>query len=162
LRAIASSYGVTYEVLTGDLSNVNFSSGRMGWIEMQRQISDWQENVLIPACDKMWKWFCDGANLKGEISENYIPVSWTPPRREMIDPVKEIKGMSEEVRNGFTSWSDAVTSRGWDANELINELAREAKLFDDFKLMLACDRPVPITESTTPKVKEEKKADNPK
>jgi len=33
LQRVAAGLGITYEVLTGDLSNVNFSSGRMGWIE---------------------------------------------------------------------------------------------------------------------------------
>ena len=46
LRAVAAGYGVTYEALTGDLSNVNFSSGRMGWLEFHRNVTSWQDKVL--------------------------------------------------------------------------------------------------------------------
>jgi lambda family phage portal protein len=149
LRAIAAAYGVTYEALTGDLSNVNFSSGRMGWLEFHRQVSDWQDNVMLPACDKIWNWFVESANMAGIISKTDIVASWTPPRREMIDPVKEIKAMTDEVRAGFTSWAEAVSSRGWDPQELLIALKEEYALFEEFKLMLTCDprfdptRPVP-------------------
>jgi capsid protein len=37
LRAIAMGMGITYEQLTGDLTNVNYSSIRAGLIEFRRR-----------------------------------------------------------------------------------------------------------------------------
>ena len=55
LRSIATGYGVTYESLTQDYSKVNFSSGRMGWIEFHRNVEQWRWNMLIPnLCEKVW------------------------------------------------------------------------------------------------------------
>lgn len=141
LRKIAASYNITYEALTGDLSNVNFTSYKAGHISMVLRMEFLQNNVVIPACNKMWEWFVQAAIMSGKISASVegCTVSWTPPKREMIDPVKEIKGLSEEVRNGFTSWSEAVSSKGWNPEDLLFELKKDAELFEEFKLMLACD-----------------------
>jgi lambda family phage portal protein len=38
LMSIASGLGITYEALTQDYGNVNFSSARMGFLEFQRNI----------------------------------------------------------------------------------------------------------------------------
>ncbi len=140
LRSIAISHNITYEALTGDLSNVNFSSGRMGWLEFHRQVEQWQSNLVIPGFTRVWDWFLDAAVISGQLSsKNGLSPVWTPPRREMIDPVKEINALSIEVRNGFTSWRDAVSSRGWDPDDLLLELSQEQALFEKFKMMLECD-----------------------
>jgi lambda family phage portal protein len=139
LRKYAASMGLTYESVTGDLSNVNFTSYKAGQIPQQLQAENMQYNVMIPALNKIFKWFIEAGVLAGKFRDEEATASWTPPRREMVDPVKEIAGMSAEVRNGFTSWQEAVASRGWDADELLQELVKEAAMFEEFKLMLACD-----------------------
>ncbi len=141
LRKIASAWGITYESLTGDLSNVNFTSFKAGQIGQNLRVENIQNNVATQPSNKMWKWFVDAAIMAGKVSAGAegATVSWTPPRKDMVDPVKEIKGLSEEVRNGFTSWSEAVMSRGWNPEELLFELAKDSNLFEEYKLMLACD-----------------------
>ncbi|WP_237062559.1 phage portal protein [Loktanella sp. M215] len=47
-RTVAAGIGVTYEALTGDLTGVNFSSARIGRLEMDRNVSAWQWLLLIP------------------------------------------------------------------------------------------------------------------
>ena len=139
LQAIAAGYGVTYEALTGDLSNVNFSSARMGWLEFQRLVERYQKNMLIPMmCDPVWNWFMEAAQLRGIVTRPYT-ARWTPPRREMIDPAKEVKGMSEAVRNGFQSWSETVRQLGHDPEDVMEELVSDLKSFDENGFMLACD-----------------------
>jgi lambda family phage portal protein len=141
LQGIAAGMGVSYEALTGDLSNVNFSSGRMGWIEFQRNVDDWQWVMLIPTfCDKAWEWFVEAAALAGYAKPGAtIEVSWTAPRREMIDPSKEVKALSELVRNGFSSWHSAVKSLGENPDEVMAQLTKDAQAFDKAGLKPACD-----------------------
>lgn len=145
LQGIAAGYGITYEALTGDLSNVNFSSGRMGWLEMHRQIEDWQYNMLIPMfCDKAWEWFMDGASLAQSFNAPEMTVSWTPPRRAMIDPVKETNAMNAQVRNGFKSYSEAVRELGYEPDEVIAELKEDMSKIKDAGLVLDCDGSVQL------------------
>ncbi|HEY4194637.1 MAG TPA: phage portal protein [Mucilaginibacter sp.] len=136
----AAGIGLSYEAYTGDLTNVNFSSGRMGWIEMHRNVEDWQWNMVIAMfCNDAWKWFTKAAFLSGLIPDQNIGVTWTPPRREMIDPVKEGKALAEMVRNGFISWQDAVRSLGYSPEEILVEMKKDAQGFDEAGLMPTSD-----------------------
>lgn len=141
LQGIAAGYDVTYEAVTGDLSNVNFSSGRMGWIEFGRFVEEWQEHLLIPVlCDKVFEWFLKFAKIKGIISENAeVDVTWTAPRREFVDPMKEIKALIEQTRAGLISWQEAVRMLGYNPDEIIEQLKEDAARFDASKLMPTSD-----------------------
>lgn len=139
LRSIAAGFGVTYEAMTGDLSGVNFSSGRMGWIEMGNIVAEYQEFMMIPVlCSGVWDWFVQMATIMG-IGKMDAAATWTTPRRPMLDPVKETKGLSEMVRNGFKSWQDAVREQGDDPDVMSDELAADYAMFEKLGFMLACD-----------------------
>lgn len=139
LRAVAAGYGVTYEALTGDLSNVNFSSGRMGWLEFQRNVSSWQDQVVIPVlCDGVFRWFVEGAQLSMGINAEAV-ASWTPPRREMIDPAKEIKAMTDAIRAGLLPWQETIRQLGQDPEQVLAQLQADNEAFDKAKLMLVSD-----------------------
>lgn len=127
----AAGFGITYEQFTGDMSNVNFSSGRMGWIEAQRQIEDWQFNMFIPQfCDKIWAWFIEGLKVKGTISKN-VAADWTPQGREMIDPVKEMNGLILELKTGLISWTEACKRRGYNPDVLFEQIKADRKMFEE-------------------------------
>lgn len=140
LQGIAQGYGITYEAMTGDLSNVNFSSGRMGWLEMSRQIQDWQYHMLIPQfCDQALEWFMEVSTIGRGFSQGDMYVTWTPPRREMIDPAKETTAIKDQIRTGIKSWAEAVREQGFDPDEMIEEIkAYNAKL-DAAKIILESD-----------------------
>lgn len=127
----AAGYGITYEQLTGDMGNVNFSSGRMGWIEAQRQIEDWQYNMFIPQfCDKIWFWFMEGLKVKMILNKN-AQAEWTPQGREMIDPVKEMNGLILELKSGLISWDEACKRRGYNPDTLMEQMKSDKKRFED-------------------------------
>lgn len=122
LRSIAAAYGMDYVTLTGDLTAVNFSSGRMGWLKFHRNVSVWQWSMLVPMfCDKTWGWFIQIANIMGVVKQIKVAASWTPPRRELIDPVKEVEGMEKAVQMGLTSLPAVIRSNGDDPEEVLNE-----------------------------------------
>lgn len=133
LRGAAAGAGLTYEAMTGDLSNVNFSSGRMGWIEMSRFIKEWQEDTMIlQFCIPVWQWFLQSLKIKGVVKNTTrFDTSWTAPRREMIDPVKETQGLKESVRAGFSSWQDVVRETGGDPDVLRDQMAEDMATFDE-------------------------------
>jgi lambda family phage portal protein len=121
LHAVAAGYGITYEALTGILSDVNFSSARMGWIEFHRNLAAWRWNLTIPqVLDPVHRWFNDAARIMQVRGPRRM--IWTPPRRELVDPSKEIKSLVEAVRAGFMSLSEVQRSLGFIPSEVMDEL----------------------------------------
>jgi capsid protein len=47
---------------------------------------------------------------------------WTPPRRELVDPAKEITALIEGVKAGFISLSEVQRSLGFIPAEVMAEL----------------------------------------
>lgn len=131
LQGIAAGYGITYEALTNDYSNVNFSSGRMGWIEFQRNVEGWQNDIAIPFCDKVFSWFSEGLALRSPLLKiNTIEVTWTTPRREMIDPLKEGTAMINLTRAGFVSRQENQRQLGYDPDDVLSEHKEDFRLAD--------------------------------
>ena len=52
-------------------------------------------------------------------------IIWTFPRRELIDPSKEIKALIEAVSAGIMSLSDVQRSLGYLPKEVIEELGAD-------------------------------------
>jgi lambda family phage portal protein len=127
LHAVAAGYGITFEALTGILSDVNFSSARMGWLEFHRNVAAWRWNVTIPqVLDPVHRWFNDAARLAQVRGPRRM--IWTPPRRELVDPAKEITALIEGVKAGFMSLSEVQRSLGFIPAEVMAEL--EADMAD--------------------------------
>lgn len=138
LHAIAAGFGVPYEVF-GDLAGVNFSSGRMGWQKYQRRIDRWQWQMFVPGfCAGVWSWFNSSMQFMGATSED-CPAEWVPPRRMMVNPKEEIAAIKEEIRNGLTTWPQAVTERGYDATEQAEAIKESNELLDANGIKLDCD-----------------------
>lgn len=139
MRSIAMGFGVSYEFLTGDLSNVNFSSARMGWIEMQRNIDQWRWLMFIPRfCQPTWKWFLDGATIAGFKTDG-VSATYTPPARQMIDPTKEVAASRDAVRMGLQSLSETIREQGRVPAEVFEEIRKDADTLDKLKLKLDSD-----------------------
>jgi lambda family phage portal protein len=139
LRAIATGLGITYEALTSDLSKVNFASGRMGWIEMQRNIDIWRWHLLAPCLlQRIDRWFGEAARVSGRLREP-VPLRWTAPRREMIDPTREVPANRDAVRSGQKTPSDLVRESGRDPEEHWTEYERDMARLDRGNLVLDID-----------------------
>lgn len=140
LHSIAAGLGISYEALTNDLSQVNFSSGRMGWLEMSRTIDSWRFHVLKPCfLDFVAAQWLKAAFFKFGDVANEASIVWTMPKREMIDPTKEIPATVEAIRGGLLSLSDAVKQSGKNPDDHFAELAEDNTKLDSLKLILDSD-----------------------
>ncbi len=140
LRGIASGYGTTYEGLTGDLSETNFSSARMGWIESGRNYDAWREHIIIARMlNIIVSDFKEVLSISRGIDALSVKATHIPPRREMIDPTKEIPAMIESIRGGLESRSSVITSMGRDSNEVIEKIAKDNEKADALGLLLDSD-----------------------
>ena len=140
LHAIAAGLGVTYEQLTGDLSQVNYSSLRAGLLEFRRLVETIREHVLIPKlCNPAWQRFIDRAYVAGLISKQDYRVTWTAPKFEMIDPLKDAQADTLMIRNGTLLLEDAIASHGYDPKKQLQKIADSNQRLDDLKIILDSD-----------------------
>lgn len=146
LRGVAAGYGVTYEILTGDLTGVNFSSGRMGFIEFNRRGVNLQNNVFIPKCGRVFNWFMEALFLVTGTKTDAVNVDWTAPRREMIDVTKETKAIIDQILGGLTSWDEAVRELGWNADELAAAILKSQERFKKMGITVLSDPSNPRAE----------------
>lgn len=129
-RDIAVGVGITFESLTGNLSNVNFTSGRMGRIDMDANVEAWRWLTVIPKlCVRIAEWFAEAAVVETSSREPFA-IGWTPPRRPLVDPTKEIPAMIKEVRAGFTSRRRKIREMGYDPEEIDAEIAADNEAAD--------------------------------
>lgn len=143
IRAIACGYGITYESLSNDYSQVNFSSGRMGHLEMRRNFEKWRWNMIIPQfCQPFMDLFLKWCQLRGVIADvTDVKCEWVPPAYQMIDPNKEILAEKEAVKAGFKSKSMVIREYGQNPDSVREEIYEER--LKDSELGLKFD----ITES---------------
>lgn len=138
LHAIAAGYGITFEGLTGILSDVNFSSARLGWLEFHRNVSAWRWNLTIPQImDPVHRWFNVAASVIAVRGPRRM--IWTPPRRELVDPAKEIAALIEGVKAGFMSLSEVQRSLGYIPQEVMDELGDDIERAREKGLNLSID-----------------------
>jgi lambda family phage portal protein len=132
LRDIATGVpGITYEGLTGDFSQSNFSASRMAAVSAAKAIEDYQYHLAIPQiCDPVFQWFKDALYMR-DIDAVDAYAEWTPPAITTIaDPVKEYEALATGVAGGFVEWGEAVRSLGYDpASQLdkIEQFQRDVK-----------------------------------
>lgn len=125
LLSIAVAYEITYEALTGDLGNVNFSSGRMGWMEMRRAVARWRWGIMIPQLlNPVATWYRDAAAVVG-MGRATARFEWTPPITWLVDPAREIPAYIDAVRAGFMSLSEIQRMLGYVPAVVIQELGED-------------------------------------
>ena len=139
-RGIANAVGLSYEALTGDLSGVNFSSARMGWLEMNRDIEAYRRKVLIDGfVVKVVKDFISTYELTNGVMLTGLDFEFIEPKREMIDPIKETKALISAVRAGFLSLDEAITSLGRNPDKVFEQIGLDNKKLEDLGLTLDTD-----------------------
>jgi lambda family phage portal protein len=137
-EGIAAGFKVPYIAMTGDFSNVNYSSARMAYMDFLPEIEMLQQDILIPMCVDVIDWFIELIALKGVNISDYN-VEWTTPRRAMIDPTKEIPAYTTAVRSGMMSLSESIRQMGYDPELVFNEIAEDNKVLDKLGLVLDSD-----------------------
>ncbi len=151
-RAVAAAMGVTYEQLTGDLTQVNYSSIRAGLLEFRRRCEALQHGVIVhQLCRPIWQAFIEQAVLEGSLAlpgyargnqaqrRAYLAVKWIPQGWQWVDPQKEFNAMLTAMRAGLLSRSEAISSFGYDAEDVDREIATDNARADALGLVFESD-----------------------
>lgn len=133
LRGVAAGLGASYHVLSGDLTDVNFSSIRAGTLEEREGwmiLQSWFAESLLDPVFEAW---LDTALLSGALDpltpasrERYLRgVSWQGRRWQWVDPVKDIEASERAVALGVKTRRQIAAEQGLDFDEVIAQLAKE-------------------------------------
>jgi lambda family phage portal protein len=139
LRRIAVSIGVPYEELTGDYSQVNYSSARMARLAHWANVHKWQWHMIIPQfCNGVWRWAMDLATAM-EGWPAAPAAQWAPPPMPILEPDKEGLAYQRAVRNGQMTWAQMVRELGFDPIEQLDEIEEMNKALDERGIVLDID-----------------------
>jgi lambda family phage portal protein len=134
LRALAVCGGVSFHVLSGDLTSVNYSSARIGYLSDQSGWKMLQELLITRVLEPVFnRW------LETEVMTGRLPVAftlpsarahtWHPKRWVWVDPQAEAAGLAAMLENRLMSPQQAIASGGRDPDEVLRECAAwQAKL----------------------------------
>lgn len=148
LRGMAAGLGVTYEDLSGDYSQSNYSSSRMalmnsrdhyrtmqGWIV--EQLHEW----IFPA------WLAEAvawgainlADYRNNAARYERAAVWRPRGWDWIDPRVDCDTAIKSIRAGITTLRDVVESKGGDIEETLRARKTEQEMIADLGLSLDSD-----------------------
>lgn len=160
LRAVAVAVGVPYEVLTGDMRDVNDRTVRAILHEFRRRIQAWQHQIIaFQFCRPMWKAWLDRAFLAGalDLPLSYIAnpapwsgVRWIPQSWPYLNPVQDIEAKRAAIRAGLTTRSAEVSEQGEDAEDIDAQQAADNERADALKVKYDSDGRFPATASIVP------------
>jgi len=142
LHEMAAGSPLSYPTMTGDLSNVNFSSIKFGLTEQNAAVRAFREQVFIPlALEPIWQWFVEAAIAAGLLPNNaelFYP-TWSRPQVESADRLNEAKADQLELRNGLASRPGLLRARGADPETINREIAEDKAARAEFGIVIDGD-----------------------
>jgi lambda family phage portal protein len=164
LHAIAAGLEIPYELLTNDLSELNYSSLRGGLVQFKAQVEADQWQILVPQLlAPVWTRFMQELAAVDGTVDPATPATFTPPRFSLLDPAKEVPAMVLSLLSGIDSYPNVIRREGYDWLEKLDEIQEFKKAVDERGLVLTSDgrknvgissqrvEPKPVGAPTPPK-----------
>jgi len=134
LMAMAAGAGITYDQLTGDLRQANYSSLRAGKLDFRRLVEQVQAQVIIPMlCKPVWDRFVKYAILSGQLRDRTdgYQAHWVTPAWESVNPKFDLEAELHSVRAGRLSPQDFIASWGSDWRKVLSDWSEFKKACDE-------------------------------
>jgi lambda family phage portal protein len=166
LRGVAAGIGVSYESLSRDYSQSNYSSSRLALLDdrdLWRCLQDWFVEHFLQDVYREW---LEMAVLGGVLKfpdyetnlKRYRAVRWMPRGWEWIDPLKEVTAARLGIRSGLQTQQGVLSAKGDDVEDLMNQRRRELDLAAELKMVFDTDvqqvtdkgqaQPLPVVQET--------------
>ena len=146
LYDVAASLETNYTTLTGDLSDVNYSSIRAGKLDEQdlwRCLSGWVSDHFCQPVYEMWlqEAFLHGAlDIAVRSYNDAKEANWQPRGWNWVDPAKEASAKVISMKNNLSTLTDELAERGKDIEEHFKTLKRERELAEKYGIDLEYER----------------------
>jgi lambda family phage portal protein len=150
-RRFASGFGCSYETLSRDFSETNYSSSRLSLLEDRDHWRVMQAYLIENFHMRVFREWLDVAVLTGELAlpdyelrpERYDSPKWLARGWSWVDPLKEVKAYREMEAAGYMTKAQICAQLGGDFDENIQQLAREKKSITDAGVQLDVDMAPP-------------------
>lgn len=148
LRLIAASLGMTYEELTMDFSQVNYSSARAAmiyaWADVVAIMGLVEDQLVRPFCVAWAEEAFDAGYVRRpagapdfyDAVDAYVQIHCIGPGRGYIDPTKEIDAAAARVEARQSTLEDECDAQGRDWEEVLEQQAREQAKADELGVEL--------------------------
>jgi lambda family phage portal protein len=122
LHVIAVGMGVTYEQLTGDMREVNFSSARVRQADFRRQVEARQWLCIIPRLiEPVYRAFIDAGVLVGLWRTDYA-CDHSTPKWDYVNPQQDAESELKLISSGLLTISESLRRRGYKPDDVFAEL----------------------------------------
>jgi lambda family phage portal protein len=144
LREIAAGVGTSYESLSRDYSQSNYSSSRLSLLDDRdgyRALQQWWIRSFREPLHRVW---LQQAVLAGAIPAipigayatdtlRYQAVRFKPRGWSWVDPTKEVTAYKEAIKAGLTTLTDVIaqTANGLDFEDVLATRKRELAMLDE-------------------------------
>lgn len=152
LREIAAGTGASYESLSKDYSQSNYSSSRLALLDdrdLWRAFQSWFIRYFRIPVHRDWMQQAVFSGTAKTVSveafmtdpEKFCAVRFKPRGWTWIDPEKEVAAYKEAIRCGFTTTTDVIslTGGGKDIEDVLDERRQELNMMAEKDLMFDTD-----------------------
>lgn len=142
MQAMAAGAMITYDQLTGDLRQANYSSLRAGKIEFRRLVEQVQWTIAVPMMvAPVMRKVLDRAQMAGKLRRlrGGYRMQHIMPAIEPIDPKKDLEADILAVRSGRLSPQEFIAAWGRDWREVVQDTARFLAFIDSNGVKLDID-----------------------
>ena len=163
LREVAAGTGPSYESLSRDYSQSNYSSSRLALLDdrdLWRHLQWWLIRDFRERVHRLWIQQAVYARAIPAISveeyatnpNKFSAVRFKPRGWTWIDPTKEVEAFKEAVKQGFTTVGDVIaqTAGGRDIEDVLDERKRELDLMDEKELVFETSPEFYVTKAKEP------------
>ena len=147
VRRFASGFGCSYETLSRDFSETNYSSSRLSLLEDREHWKVIQSYLIENFHNRVFREWLNLAVLAGELPfddydtrpERYDTPRWMARGWDWVDPLKEAKAYRQMEQAGYYTKSQIVAKLGGDFYDNLTEFAREQQTAQELNVELDRD-----------------------
>ena len=148
IRYIAAQLGVSYEELSRDYTNTNYSSARAAMLNTWRHMQSRKKEVADALANHHFRlWFEESVNknelatmkgrpsiYEGQNMDAYTKAEWIGASRGQIDELKETQAAVLRINNNLTTFEEEMARQGKDWRVVLRQRQREQKMMKELGL----------------------------
>lgn len=139
LQSASVGAGMSYESVSNDGANTNFSGSRQMLLFERAMIRSTFAIFEEIFYSRLYEWFIDdevyfrGLKMPNYEQEKarYLKCSWSRPKTEWVDPLKDSKAAAEEVAMGVNTITEICEVNGKDIEDIVATKKYEKELFEN-------------------------------
>jgi lambda family phage portal protein len=147
LRAVAAGVGVSFESISKNFSESNYSSSRLSLLEERDTYRVLQRYMIENFHQPVFETWLEMAVLSGALNlpgyetnpDRYRASKWVPRSWEWVDPQREVDAYKSAVRCGFKTLAQVISEQGGDLDDVLTQRQTELAKLDELGIVLDTD-----------------------